>query len=226
MSTSPDSAHTKPRLLYVEDEVEIAAIGREVLSDEYDVDHAATAEDALRSALSRRYDVMIVDRRLPGMNGAELVAAIRTARISTPVIMLTALGAIDDRVSGLDAGADDYLVKPFDFAELRARLRALRRGRGAGDRRMIGDWLFTPATQALYSPTETRVALTASENDLLELLSSSPEHVFTREEILDSVFPGGSPATVDTYVHYLRRKTTPEIIDTVRSRGYRSGVPR
>lgn len=226
MSNSPDGAHAKPRLLYVEDELEIASIAREVLADEYDVDHAATAEDALRAALARRYDVMIVDRRLPGMNGAELVEAIRTARISTPVIMLTALGAIDDRVSGLDAGADDYLVKPFDFAELRARLRALRRGRGAGGRRMIGDWVFTPATQALYSPTDARVALTAAENDLLELLSSSPEHVFTREEILDSVFPGGSPATVDTYVHYLRRKTTPEIIDTVRSRGYRSGVPR
>ena len=186
----------RPRLLYVEDEPEIAQIAVEVLGDEYDVDHAATGEDATRLALGRRYDVMVVDRRLPGMSGVEVVGAVRTAGIETPVLMLTALGAIEDRVSGLDAGADDYLVKPFDFAELRARLRALRRGRGraAGERRGVGDWIFTPATQALYSPTDLRVTLTAAENDLLELLTSSPEHVFTRDEILDSVFPGGSAA--------------------------------
>ncbi|SIT78729.1 response regulator transcription factor [Microbacterium sp. RU33B] len=216
----------RPRLLYVEDEGEIAQIVVEVLSEDYDVDHAASGEDALTLALRRRYDVMVVDRRLPVMSGVELLVAIRTARIATPALMLTALGSIDDRVSGLDGGADDYLVKPFDFAELLARLRALRRGsRAIGDRREIGSWIFTPRTQALYSPTERRVSLTTAETELLELLTSSPEHVFTREEVVDAVFPGGSPATVDTYVHYIRRKATPEIIDTVRSRGYRSGDP-
>ncbi len=217
---------SSPRLLYVEDETEIAAIVVEMLEDEYAVDHAVTGEEALRLALGRRYDVMVVDRRLPGMSGVELVDAVRTARIATPALMLTALGTVDDRVSGLDAGADDYLVKPFDVEELRARLRALRRGRGAGDRRELGDWVFTPASQALYSPAEGRIALTQVESQLLELLTSSPEHVFTRDEILASVFPGGSAATVDTYVHYIRRKSTPEIIETVRARGYRSGVPR
>ena len=213
-------------MLYVEDEAEIAEILIEVLADEYDIDHAASGEEGLRLALGRRYDVLLIDRRLPGLTGVELVEAIRTARIATPALMLTALGAIDDRVSGLDAGADDYLVKPFDFAELRARLRALRRGRGAGDRRELGEWIFTPASQARYSPDIGRIALTQAESELLELLSSSPEHVFTRDEILDAVFPGGSATTVDTYVHYIRRKSTPEIIETVRARGYRSGAPR
>lgn len=226
MSTvnAPRAVH-RPRLLYVEDEAAIAAIAVEVLGDEYEVDHESDAESGLKRALMRRYDAIVVDRRLPGISGVDLVRAIRTARLTTPVLMLTALGAVDDRVTGLDAGADDYLVKPFDFAELRARLRALMRGRGAGDRRDLGDWLFTPASQALYAPTGARITLTSAESDLLELLSSSPEHVFTREEILDAVFPGGAAATVDTYVHYVRRKSTPEIIETVRARGYRAGAP-
>lgn len=222
-SSSPSAV---PRLLYVEDESEIAGIVVELLGDEYRIDHASSGEEGLRLALGRRYDVMVVDRRLPGLSGVELVDAVRTARIATPTLMLTALGAVEDRVSGLDAGADDYLVKPFDVDELRARLRALRRGRGAGDRRELGDWVFTPASQALYSPADGRIALTQVETELLELLTSSPEHVFTRDEILESVFPGGSATTVDTYVHYIRRKSTPEIIETVRARGYRSGEPR
>ncbi|MCR2826302.1 response regulator transcription factor [Microbacterium sp. zg.Y909] len=221
-----DPRAAKPRLLYVEDEPETAAMVIEVLSDEYDIDHAATGEQGRSLALGRRYDVMVIDRRLPGMSGVDLLHAVRTARIATPVIMLTALGTVADRVSGLDAGADDYLVKPFDFAELRARLRAVRRGRGPADRRELGDWVFTPGAQALYSPATGRVALTQAETALLELLTSSPEHVFTREEIVDAVFPGGSAATVDTYVHYIRRKSTPEIIETVRARGYRAGAPR
>ncbi|MFF5623992.1 response regulator transcription factor [Microbacterium sp. NPDC012755] len=227
MSNSRDGQPVgRARLLYVEDEPDIAEIAVEVLSDDFVVDHAADGEAGLRMVLARRYDVIVVDRRLPGMSGIELIRAIRTARLATPVLMLTALGAVDDRVSGLDAGADDYLVKPFDFAELRARLRALIRGRGVGDRREIGDWLFTPVAQALYSPAGERIPLTSAETELLELLTSSPEHVFSREEILDSVFPGGAAATVDAYVHYVRRKSTPEIIDTVRARGYRTGTPR
>ncbi|MFD4959090.1 response regulator transcription factor [Microbacterium sp. NPDC058389] len=222
-SSSPSAV---PRLLYVEDESEIAGIVVELLGDEYRIDHASSGEEGLRLALGRRYDVMVVDRRLPGLSGVELVDAVRTARIATPALMLTALGTVEDRVSGLDAGADDYLVKPFDVDELRARLRALRRGRGAGDRRELGDWVFTPASQALYSPADGRIALTQVETELLELLTSSPEHVFTRDEILESVFPGGSATTVDTYVHYIRRKSTPEIIETVRARGYRAGEPR
>ena len=219
--------HARPRLLYVEDDAEIAEMTMEVLADSYQVDHVADGKAGLARALSGHYDLMLIDRRLPGMDGAQLAAAVRTARITTPILLLTALGAVRDRVEGLDAGANDYLVKPFDFDELLARLRALLRGfRAEGTRRYLGEWVFTPATWALYSPTGLRVGLTSTESALLELLSESPEHVFSREEILDSVFGNGeAPGSVDTYVHYLRRKSTTEIIETVRGRGYRVGTP-
>jgi two-component system response regulator QseB len=216
-----------PRLLYVEDDAEIAGMTIEVLSDVYAVDHVADGRIALDRALGGHYDVMLIDRRLPGMDGSELVSAVRTARITTPILLLTALGAVHDRVAGLDAGANDYLVKPFDFEELLARLRALIRGyRADGQRRYLGEWLLTPASWALYSPTGLRIGLTATETALLELLSASPEHVFSREEILGAVFTSGdAPGSVDTYVHYIRRKSTPEIIETIRGRGYRVGAP-
>lgn len=214
-------------LLYIEDDPAIAAMTVEVLSDSYVVDHAPDGESGLRRALARRYDVMVVDRRLPGMDGVAFVRAVRNARITTPVLVLTALGTVDDRVSGLDGGANDYLIKPFDYDELLARLRALRRGfRAEGRRRTLGDWVFAPDSQALYDPTGFRIPLTPTESALLELLTASPEHVFTRAEILDAVFhEGDTPSSVDTYVHYVRRKSSPDIIETVRSRGYRAGNP-
>lgn len=214
-------------LLYVEDDADIAGMTVEVLSESYHVDHATTGEEALRLALRDRYDVMVVDRRLPGMDGVDFIRAVRTARITTPILMLTALSSIGDRVSGLDGGANDYLVKPFDYDELLARLRSLRRGFTAdAGRRRLGDWTFAPASQALYDPSGYRIALTATESALLELLSASPEHVFSREEIVRAVFPEGeTTSSVDTYVHYVRRKSTRDIIETVRARGYRAGNP-
>lgn len=219
-----------PSLLYAEDDPEIAEMTCEVLSEQYTVDHVTNGRMALDHVLRRRYAVMVLDRRLPGLDGVELVRAIRTARIQTPILLLTALGAVDDRVVGLDAGANDYLVKPFSFDELLARLRALGRAFAAdGQRREIGSWTFTPDAQVLYSATGARVALTDTETRLLAVLAASPEHIFTREELLDAVFqPGGDevgPGSVDTYVHYVRRKAVPEIIDTVRGRGYRLGAP-
>ncbi|WP_295010231.1 response regulator transcription factor [uncultured Microbacterium sp.] len=217
----------RPRLLYVEDDASIAEMTIEVLSETYAVDHVADGAVALRRALAERYDVMVVDRRLPGLEGTAFVAAIRTARITTPVLLLTALGAVADRVDGLDAGANDYLAKPFDFEELLARLRALRRGfQAEGRRREIGDWTFVPDSWTLHSPEGLRVALTATEAAFLEFLSASPERVFSRAEILRAVFTtADGVGTVDTYVHYIRRKTTIEMIETVRGRGYRVGVP-
>jgi DNA-binding response OmpR family regulator len=224
---SSDADATRGALLYVEDDARIAAMTVEVLSETYRVDHATTGEAGLRLALNGRYDVMVVDRRLPGMDGVEFIRAVRTARITTPILMLTALGSVDDRVSGLDGGANDYLVKPFDYEELLARLRSLRRGFDAdAGRRRLGEWTFTPASQALYDPAGYRIALTATESALLELLSASPEHVFSREEILRSVFrEGETTSSVDTYVHYVRRKSTRDMIETVRARGYRAGHP-
>jgi two-component system response regulator QseB len=217
----------RPRVLYIEDDASIAGMTIEVLEESYLVDHASDGEAGLRLALSHRYDAMIVDRRLPGMDGIAVVRGVRTAHITTPILMLTALGALDDRVSGLDGGANDYLVKPFEYDELLARLRALRRAfRADGRRRLLGEWSFAPDSQALFTPTGRRIALTATESALLELLSASPDHVFSRGEILDAVFTeGDTPGSVDTYVHYIRRKSVPDIVETVRSRGYRAGAP-
>ena len=214
-------------LLLVEDDPRLADLVARLLGGErHVVERATTGAAALELAAGPGIDAIVLDVGLPDLSGFEVARALRDRGSEVPILMLTARDTVGDRVSGLDAGADDYLVKPFDVEELRARLRALRRGRGAGDRRELGDWVFTPASQALYSPADGRIALTQVETELLELLTSSPEHVFTRDEILDSVFPGGSATTVDTYVHYIRRKSTPEIIETVRARGYRSGEPR
>jgi Response regulators consisting of a CheY-like receiver domain and a winged-helix DNA-binding domain len=168
---------------------------------------------------------MVIDRRLPGVSGTELIGQVRTAGKTTPILLLTALGTVDDKVYGLDSGANDYLVKPFDFAELLARLRSLVRAFTITHKgRYIGEWLFTPDQNLLFSPFDQRITLTAQENRLLELLSSAPDHVFSREEILSAAFPGGeSKAAVETYVHYVRAKATPGIIETIRGRGYRLG---
>ncbi len=221
-----DSAQ-RTRLLYVEDDADVAEMTMEVLADAHEVVHAADADSALSLALRRRFDVMVIDRRIPGGDGVDLVRSIRTARIATPILLLTALGAVGDRVEGLDSGANDYLVKPFDYDELQARIRALVRGsRSDHGRHQLGDWVFVAASRALYGPSGARVSLTATETALLEVLSSSPEHVFSRAEILDAVFhPGDTEGSVDTYVHYVRRKSVPEIIETVRARGYRVGQP-
>ncbi|MFV0373738.1 response regulator transcription factor [Microbacterium sp.] len=218
----------RPHLLYVEDDPVIAELTREVLSEAYLVDHVIDGRVALDQALRERYDVMVIDRRLPSLDGVALVRAVRTARITTPILLLTALGAVEDRVDGLDAGANDYLVKPFDYDELLARLRALVRGfRAEGLRRDLAEWTYVPESNALYGPDGSRVSLTETENALLRLLTDSPEHVFSREEILRGAFATDDAlSSVDTYVHYVRRKTDPSVIETVRGRGYRAGGPR
>ncbi|WP_099332626.1 response regulator transcription factor [Actinomyces minihominis] len=218
---------TKPRLLYVEDEDAIAAMVVEVLSEQYLVDHFDNGEEALRAALTRPYEVMVIDRRLPGMEGTELVERLRTAHINTPVLLLTALSTVSDKVAGLDGGANDYLVKPFDFEELLARLRSLRRAfRTTGSRRHIDDWSYVPESRTLFSPYGDRISLTEQENRLLDLLTSNPDHVYSREELLEGAFPGGeSKAAVETYVHYIRAKSDRYLIETVRGRGYRVGHP-
>ncbi len=225
MHRQHDPERRPARLLLVEDEPQLAELTAELLGDDYEVDVAEDGERGIELALRRHYDAIVVDRRLPGIDGLGVVAAIRRARIRTPVLMLTALGTVDDRVSGLDGGANDYLVKPYDADELLARLRALRRGFAAETERVeIGDWTFVPGDGAVYGPTGARVVLTDTEAALLAVLAGSPDRVFSREELLDAAFAAGETTNVvDTYVHYLRRKTHHGLIETIRARGYRLG---
>jgi two-component system response regulator QseB len=214
-----------PRLLLVEDDERLAPIMVEYLGESYDVTHRSDGAEALETALAAEFDVMVVDRRLPGLDGVSVVHGIRRAHIGTPIIMLTALGAVDDRVEGLDAGANDYLVKPFEFAELLARLRALRRTYTSNETSLaVGEWDFFPDDRIIRSPYIGPVALTPKETALLALLAGSPDRTFSRGQILSAVFsPTDQPGVVDTYVHYLRRKTEDTVVLTVRGRGYRLG---
>ncbi len=216
-----------PRLLLVEDDPRLGPLIADELSEQWIVTLRTDGESALEAAAAQYFDVMVIDRRLPGIDGTEVVAALRQRRISTPVLMLTALGMVHDRVTGLDAGANDYLIKPFDFDELTARLRALTRDyTGVGSSVEIGGWVFHPEDNSITSPYTGRVMLTEKETALLRLLSGEPSRAFTRQHLLSAVFDNGEQlGTVDTYVHYIRRKTDRDLISTIRGVGYRLGTP-
>lgn len=216
----------RPRLLLIEDDPKLGPVMRDVLEEVYAVTLENTGTGGFETAVHGTFDVMVVDRRLPGADGLSIIEALRTRGIATPMLVLTALGTIHDTVRGLDAGANDYLVKPFEFDELFARLRAIRRVySGEGPYVRIGSWEFYPESRAIYSPYEGRAILTVRENALLRLLAVNPSRTFTREQILGEVFDSGDqPGTVDTYVHYVRRKTDVDIITTVRGHGYRLGA--
>jgi two-component system response regulator QseB len=216
-----------PTLLLIEDDPKLGPLIEQVLAESYTVTRIPDGTAGLETASTGEFDVMVIDRRLPGIDGRSIVSTIRSRRISTPVLMLTALGTVGDRVEGLDAGANDYLVKPFEFDELLARLRALLRTfADVDDAIAIGEWEFHPSSRSIHSPYSGSIQLTARESDLLQLLAEQPLHVFSRTHILHSVFGSGEqPGSVDTYVHYLRRKTDSHIITTVRGQGYRIGEP-
>jgi two-component system response regulator QseB len=213
------------RLLLIEDDPRLGPLIEQVLSEVYVVRRAVDGSSGLAAGLEGAFDVLVVDRRLPGTDGTVVVRTLRDRGIVAPILMLTALDAVRDRVEGLDAGANDYLVKPFEFDELLARLRALTRTfSGEGKEVAIGGWRFFPESRAIYSPYEGRILLTDREAALLRLFAENPLRTFSRRHILDYVFASDEQAgTVDTYVHYIRRKTDPDIITTVRGQGYRLG---
>ncbi len=213
------------KLLLLEDDARLGAATRDLLSLKWDVTWVTTIA-AAREALTRSlFGACILDRVLPDGDATDLVTWMRRRRDATPVIMLTALGQLGDRVSGLDAGANDYLVKPFEFAELDARLRALTRTFTGGGVE-IGSWVFYPAEHYVESPYTGRITLTERESALLGVLAGAPDRTFSRAQILSAVFDHrDSESTVDTYVHYVRRKLEPELIQTVRGEGYRLGTP-
>lgn len=221
------SMHTPelPRLLLVEDDPVLGPLIAELLADDYDVHLAADGQKGLHLGLTEQWDAMVIDRGLPVMDGLELVAALRRKCVATPAIILTALGATADKIAGLDAGANDYMSKPFDAGELRARLRAMTRSFApAASLLDVGGWLFDPANRSLRSPYGELVGLTAKESELLALLAASPEKVFTREELLAGLcHPDDSQSVIDTYVHYLRKKVSKSLVRTVHGLGYQIG---
>jgi DNA-binding response OmpR family regulator len=219
------------RILVVEDEERLARLISRVLVEEgYAVETEANGRQALMRALADVYDLLIVDWMLPELSGVQLVKRLRAAEIGTPAIMLTARDQIEDRVEGLDAGADDYLPKPFAFPELLARVRALAR-RPWGEEKDgailgAGDVTLDPVRHVVRHRGQT-VDLTAKEFALLATLLQRPGQVFTRPVLLDTVW-GASPEVytnvVDLYVSYLRKKLDGDgdasHIRTVRGVGY------
>ncbi|MDP9345024.1 MAG: response regulator transcription factor [Actinomycetota bacterium] len=224
---SPDA--TRPRLLVVEDDANLLrALRRGLELEGYAVDVAETGPAALAAATAAPYDAVVLDVMLPGIDGFEVCGTLRRRGRGMPVLMLTALTDVSDRIRGLDHGADDYLVKPFDFGELLARLRSLtRRGLAGGDRAPdLGD-LRIDAAARVVTRGDRRIGLTERELAVLELLAGRAGRVVTRAELLDRIWGAeydGSPNVVDVYVGYLRRKLErpggPPLIRTVRGVGF------
>jgi two-component system, OmpR family, response regulator len=218
------------RLLVVEDDEKMASVLKRGLEREgYAVDVAATGEDALWAGRELPYDAVVLDAMIPAPDGFDVCRQLREAGRWMPVMMLTARDSVDDRVRGLDAGADDYLPKPFSFAELFARLRALLR-RDVGERPAVlraGDLRLDPATKSV-SRGDVTISLSAREFSLLELLLRHRGEVLSRTAIIDHVWDfayDGTSNVVDVYVRYLRDKVDRPFgrraIETVRGAGYR-----
>ncbi|WP_026912480.1 response regulator transcription factor [Patulibacter minatonensis] len=218
------------RLLIVEDEAKLAALlARGFRESGHAVDLAGTGEEALWRAGSTAYDVVVLDVGLPTIDGFETCRRLRADGVRTPVLMLTARDGVDDRIAGLDGGADDYLVKPFDLGELEARLRALvRRGQVALDPVLtVGPLRLDPAGRRAWHGDE-ELGLSAKEFALLEVLMRRPGEALDRRALLEAAWDDAyDPRSnvVDVYVGYLRQKVDrpfgTALIATVRGVGYR-----
>lgn len=228
MTTSPTP---NSYIAIVDDDSAIrTALGRALRMENYDVELFENGISALKSVQLRAPDAIVLDLQLPDIDGLEVCRRIRRAGDVTPILMLTARDAVNDRVEGLDVGADDYLVKPFDLAELLARLRALLRRHNVNDGDEVShrfeDLSLNPITREVLRGTRS-IALTKIEFDLLELFLQHPRQVLTRDQILDLVwgynFDSGTNSLA-VYIGYLRRKLEeqdePRIIQTVRGVGY------
>lgn len=216
-----------PRLLLVEDDRQLGPLLESVLTEEgYRVRLAVDGHTGLHAALTDDVDVMVLDRGLPALEGVDLVRRLRARGVSIPVLLLTARGTAADRVEGLDAGAEDYLVKPFDLDELMARLRALlRRHRDDASSLPIGARRLVVEHRRVVADGVADVELSPRECDLLAVLARRPTQVFSRQDLLLLVFDeADTPGVVDTYVHYLRRKLGRDVVRTVRGSGYRMGT--
>jgi heavy metal response regulator len=217
------------RILLVEDDKKVASFIRKGLEEEgYAVDVAAEGEAGLFMGLDRLHDLIILDVMLPKKPGFQVLRELRQAKVATPVLMLTARDTVEDKVQGLDAGADDYLTKPFVFAELLARVRALlrRRAEARSPRLRVADLVLDPATRSVTRGGQP-ITLTNREFALLEYLMRNAGRVLTRtaitEHVWDYDFDSGTNV-IDVYVNYLRKKIDaghePKLLHTVRGAGY------
>ena len=222
------------RILVIEDEHKIAnALKQGLAQEKYAVDVEYDGDSGLGAALNVEYDLMIIDRMLPGsVEGLEICRQVRLKKIHAPILLLTAKDQIHDRVTGLDAGADDYLVKPFSFEELLARVRALLRrpAETTGTILQLADLTLNTTTYEVKRAGKT-IALSAKEFALLEYLLRNPGRVLTKDTIIAHVWDFDAdilPNTVEVYMGYLRRKLDkpfkrPALLHTVRGFGYRLG---
>jgi two-component system OmpR family response regulator len=218
------------RVLVVEDEVKLAALIRKALREEGMLaDVAIKGEDALWMAAASPYEVLVLDVNLPGIDGFEVCHRLRADGVRTPILMLTARDGVDDRITGLNTGADDYVVKPFDFNELFARIRALAR-RGPVERGptlTVGDLSLDAATHVV-TRAGVEIDVSTKELQLLEVFMRRPGQVLSRYDLLEGAWEmdyENRSNVVDVYVRYLREKIDRpfgvETIETVRGSGYR-----
>jgi two-component system response regulator QseB len=216
----------RPRVLIVEDDARLAGMLGELLGSEgYDVVVAGDGQRGLHLGLTEEFDVMMLDRGLPAVDGLDVIGRLRDRGVLTPVLVLSALGNATDRVEGLDRGAEDYLAKPFDIDELLARLRVLRRRLASTVPvvRFAGGALDAENRNVALDDGR-RFSLSERESALLERLARRPGQIFSRDDLLANVFADADdPGVVDTYVHHVRRKLGRQAIETVRGVGYRMG---
>jgi two-component system response regulator MprA len=216
------------RVLVVDDELAVrTSLSRALNLERYEVDLAEDGREALERVATARYDAIVLDVSMPQLDGLEACRRMRAAGDRTPVLMLTARDSVDDRVAGLDAGADDYLVKPFALRELQARLRALlRRIDGPADELRFGDLRLEPSTRDVWRG-DRRLELSRTEYALLELFLRHPRQVLERSTVFEQVWGydfGATSNVLGVYMGYLRRKTEaggePRLLHTVRGVGY------
>jgi len=216
-----------PRLLLVEDDRELAAMLADFFAEEgYEIDLAHDGQRGLHLGLTGHYEVMIIDRRLPALDGLGLLVGLRRKAVTTRVLVLSALGEAADRVEGLNSGADDYLVKPFEMEELLARVRALgRRHLEDAESLPLGVASIDLLRHEVVLPRGQRITLSGREFELLRALALRPKVIHPRAVLQTQVFADSSgESIVDTYVYYLRRKLGRGAVRTVHGLGYQIGA--
>ncbi|MEJ5229226.1 MAG: response regulator transcription factor [Pseudothermotoga sp.] len=218
------------KILVVEDNVDLLrSVVRFLTKEGYSVDESTDGDEGLDLALTNRYDCIVLDVMLPGVDGFEFVQTLRDSEIQTPVLMLTALDAVDDKIKGISSGADDYMTKPFDFRELLVRIKSLirRSNLTKGEEIVFKDLKLNSKTRQVIINGQL-VKLSKREFDLLELFLRNPEVIFSRDELIERVWENEKEIksnVVDVYVLYLRNKLKSygyeKYIETVSGLGYR-----